>query len=118
MQITRDDIKHKLLDWQKGVLTAREIYDWANQLCADDANTFDDQEGDESAAEEVLFLLEVLDMNLSTAEDVPLYLQLLTTPQSSLSAGLKDFEKKFKARDLARRKQKLKSDPLYFAFID
>lgn len=118
MKITRDDIRSKLLDWQEGVLTARQIHDWANRLCADESCEFDDQEGDESVASETLFLLDVLDMNLSTAEDVPLYLRLLSTPPGSFSAGLKDFEKKFGQRDIGRRKKLLKSDPLYSGFTE
>lgn len=116
MKITRDDIKHKLLDWQKGALTTRQIYEWANGICGDDSVEFADQEGDDSIANEVIFLLDVLDMNLSTVDDAPLYLQLLATPKGAFTEGLKTFEKKFAARDLKSRKQKLKSDPLYVGF--
>lgn len=117
MKITREDIQNKLLDWQKGVVSAKQVYDWANALCEDDAVEFADQEGEDSISSEALFFLEMLDMNLSTSEDVPIYLRLLATPKGAFAAGMSEFDKKFKARVLDRRRHQLKSDPLYAKFL-
>jgi hypothetical protein len=114
--ITRAEIKSRILDWQKGALTARQIREWANKVCVPGDNIYDDEEGDESIACEVLFLLDVLDMNLSTVEDAPLYLRLLETPKGGFEAAMKDFDKKFAARDLKARKHRLQGDPLYSAY--
>jgi hypothetical protein len=113
--VNREEIADVLRKWQSGSLSAKDVRDWANDLYSPGGVRFDDWEGekDNSVAGEVLSALSMLDMNLITAEDIPIYLEFLGTARGAFAEGFGHYEDALTGIDYHARRQELCNDPLY-----
>jgi hypothetical protein len=113
--VTRDEIIEVLRKWQGGSLSAKDVHAWANDLCFPGYVEFDDWEREEeySVAREVLSALSMLDINLMTVEDVPIYLDFLGTAHGAFAEGYRRYEGALEHIDYQARRQALCNDPLY-----
>lgn len=116
--ITRGEIIRMLQSWQAGELATQELWDWASHRFQSGAADYDDWDGDDSVAREVLGALDSLDMHLMLAEDVPLYLAFLYTPIGAYEEAHGAWRAGLAALDLASRKQLLRNDPIYALYCD
>lgn len=65
--VTRKDLETILCNWEQGVLSSRQVYDWANdRFCTSDWET------DCDVSNEVLALLDTLNINLVVPADIPI----------------------------------------------
>jgi hypothetical protein len=106
--LTRHDLREVLLRWQAGDVDPRFVFDWATERYAGKGWDTEDE-----IVDQVLLELYSLDMNLTTAEDVPHLLKLLAIPRGQIGTA------KALQRDYARsvpiqaRRVALAKDPLY-----
>ena len=102
-----------LRKWQAGSLSAKDVHLWGDDLYP--AVEFNDWEGDaeNSVAKEVLCALSMLDMNLMTMEDVPIYLEFLSTAHGAFIEGYERYERALEHIDYQAWRQKLGAEPLY-----
>jgi hypothetical protein len=117
--ITRDLVRKKLQDWKDGRLTSQGMLEWANSVYPSEDFDVEDWEGEDerSVTNEVLEDLCMLDMNLRLADDVPIYLDFLTTPMGDFRKGYEAFQKAMQAIDREDRKRQLSNDPLYVLYL-
>ncbi len=115
--VTRTDIADVLRRWQAGEVSAREVFDWAQERYWPGEVDFDDWEANESSgAKEVLGALDQLPVNLVLPEDVPLYLAFLATPLGQFARGYEQFRAAIDGIDYTSRRQALCGDKLYGRF--
>jgi hypothetical protein len=117
--LTREEVAKMLRDWAEGRVTAREVHNWAEELFpgSEDVEYEDwDENDDNSVISAVLGELDMLDMNLRTAEDVPIYLDFLATPPGGYAAGAAEYYRRLDAIDLESRRKLLWDDLLYIRF--
>ena len=77
--VTRDELRHLLRNWQAGDLTPEEVEDWATQRVASDQ-----YQPDDTVTEEVLNHLDILGINLTVPDDIPMLLAALDVPPGRL----------------------------------
>ncbi len=113
--MTRGEIAEVLRRWQAGQLTAEQVHTWADDLYFPGHLEFDDREGEDegSVANEVLSSLSMLDMNLVTAADVPIYLEFLSTPPGQFADGYRRFVEAMDRIDREERRRSLSQTPPY-----
>ncbi|HEV3145796.1 MAG TPA: hypothetical protein VGZ47_18045 [Gemmataceae bacterium] len=112
--ISRNEIAEVLRKWQLGLLTAEHVHNWAGARYLHDDVDYDDEENDEhSVANEVMAHLDLLDMNLMVAEDIPIYLEFLETPAGQFEQGCKKFNEALDRIEIEARRQQLTHIPLY-----
>lgn len=104
--VTAVEIDAKLNEWQLGTVTTAEIHDWAVTRYATA-----EWEPESDSANEVLSFLDMLDVNLTTLEDVPALKEAL---RSENAADILDAH--FQTVDFAMRKRRLAADPFYARF--
>jgi hypothetical protein len=92
--VTRAELVSVLREWQAGRLSATEVHEWAEARYLPGRFETDDDEDAGSAAVEVLARLDMLDINLITVDDIPHYLELLSSPPGTLPEALERFEAK------------------------
>jgi len=116
--VSRSEIADVLRQWQARALTVGQVYEWAERLYLPGEIDFDDNEGEEeeSAAKEVLASLELLKMNLVTADDIPIYLEFLNTPSGQFKEGYQRFLTALSDIDHKKRSLALADDPFYAAY--
>jgi hypothetical protein len=112
--ITREEVAHKLREWADGRVCSEEVFRWANALYLSDDVDYTDCEGDEdSVTNEVLGVLDMLDMNLVLPEDVPIYLEFLSTPAGKFQTGYAEFRRRIDEIDHESRSRRLRDVPPY-----
>ncbi|QAU34169.1 hypothetical protein [Janthinobacterium sp. 17J80-10] len=116
--VTRGEIIRMLQSWQAGELATQQLWDWASHRFQSGAADYDDWDGDDSVAREVLAALDSLDLHLMLADDVPLYLAFLTTPIGAFEDARKAWRAALAGLDYASRKQQLRNDPVYALYCD
>ena len=104
--ITAFEIEKILKSCIQGEIQESDVHQWAEARYA-----VDEYETESEAVNEVLALLDMLDMNLTTKEDFPAFIKALTSPDylnviSEHDAGV----------DIDKRKEQLKDNPLYAKF--
>lgn len=115
--VTRAEITEILRRWQEGDISARQVFDWAQQRYWPGKVEFDDWEADESSvANEVLGVLDQLPINLVLPEDVPAYLAFLATPTGEFAHGYDRFRTAHDGIDFAARRRMLRGDEFYGRF--
>src|SRR5579883_2712628 len=104
-----------LRDWAEGRVAEYQVHLWAQELypSREGCEYEDWDENDESVLRDVLGDLDMLDMNLRSAEDVPIYLDFLATPRDQYAAGHAEYRRRLEAIDLDRRREQLKDVPYY-----
>ena len=111
--ITRLEIIKILKAWKNNEATTKEVWDWAQERYRPGETDFDDWEGDNSAANEVLSELDSLDMNLVLPEDIPIHIEFLETPYNNFEEGFQRWQKKIKRIYFKKRCEKLKGHEIY-----
>lgn len=62
-KVTRKELLELLAMWERGELTAQEVWDWTNARCWPAETETDDWEGDVSATDEILAHLDSMDIH-------------------------------------------------------
>jgi hypothetical protein len=118
--LSRSEIIDVLRQWQAGVLTPKQVHDWASELYFPFALDYEDEEDEESVAREVMHELDSLDINLVMVDDVPNYLEFLATPRGQYEEGHRKFrlaqEQIYQPERLQERRRRLAHDPFYAWF--
>ncbi len=114
--IGREDLIKILQYWRDGVLTAEQVHEWAEKRAGN--VEVSDWEGVEpnSATNEVLWALDMLNINLMLPEDIPTYLEFLHTPPGHFSEGYHKWQDTLTQVDYRARKEFLRMIPLYAPF--
>ncbi len=107
----RTDIASILVQWKTGMLTNAQVHDWATDRYA--VAAWDPEDG---AVNEVLARLDMMDMNLVTAEDVAGLLAALG--ERTAEGAARSMDAYQDTVDLAARKRRLVDDPLYARFCN
>lgn len=106
--ITVLEIQSILHRWSTGELNESQVHEWAEErFCSSNFSV------ESAAANEVLARLDTMNMNLTTADDIPALLRALHSVE--FESVLIQYDKTI---DIETRKHKLKSVPLYSRFCD
>ena len=116
IMVKRLDIINILKSWRDDEITARAVWDWANERYMPGETEFDDWEDDCSAANEVLCELDSLDMNLVLAVDIPIHLEFLQTPKGKFIEGYQKWRGQIGNIDFKKRCKELKDHEIYGPF--
>lgn len=116
--VTRGELIRMLQSWHAGELSTQQLWDWASHRCQAGAADYDDWDGEESVAREVLMMLDSLDLHLVLAEDVPLHLEFLQTPVGAFEDARRAWQERLADLDYAARKKNLVNDPIYALYCD
>ena len=116
--VTRGEIIRMLQSWQSGELGTQQLWDWASHRFQSGAAEYDDWDGDDSVAREVLATLDSLDLHLMLVDDVPLYLAFLQTPIGAFDDACNEWRAALAGLDYGARKRVLRDDPIYALYCD
>jgi len=106
--VTRQEIIDLLNSWRAGKRDAQSVYDWANERYATERwNTEDD------IVNEVLSELDILDINLTTTDDIPVFLEVLALPPGQVYEATCRLKAHASTFSLEARKQQCRKDPFY-----
>ena len=108
---TRAEVRRVLFDWEAGRVSATEVHGWAEERYA-----VSNSEPEDAVVNEVLARLDMLDVDLLVAADVPALKRLLESHPSRLPEALTEYEAYVGAVDVPRRQRELAGDPLYRPF--
>jgi hypothetical protein len=97
--------------WQEGRMAPGEVHSWAEERYA--APAF---EPEDEVANEILGCLDMLDINLTTVEDVPVLLEALDVSAGNVTAAQTLLSLHAEAIDVKARRRSLAGDPLYAPF--
>ncbi|MFC4348641.1 hypothetical protein ACFO5Q_12375 [Kordiimonas lipolytica] len=116
--ISRANIKEVLERWAEGTLSAEEVHAWAGQHYQNRAYDFEDREDQEenSVSNEVLAQLDMLDMNLLVPEDIPSYIEFLSTPLGGFDDGYSKLKAYLGTVNIDVRREQLKGTSPYQPF--
>lgn len=116
MLITRSDIITILKDWENNKTSAKEVLNWASKRYFPGETDFDDWEGEDSAANEVLCELDSLDMNLVLPADISIHIEFLQTPKGKFEQGLQRWKENINQINFKKRCQELRDHEIYGPF--
>ncbi|MES2151740.1 MAG: hypothetical protein V4508_18330 [Pseudomonadota bacterium] len=106
--ITAVDIEHILNQWASRKLSEPQVHAWAeDRFCT---STY---EGESEAVNEVLSRLDTMNMNLTTAEDIPAFKAALHS--KNFISILAEYESRI---NIEERKLKLRQIPFYAHFCE
>jgi hypothetical protein len=104
--LTREELRSVLVDWQSGVLLPLEVLEWSEREVALDAPT-------DEVTKEILSRLDILHLNLVTADDIPALLQALDFPIEQSGEALLSLKRYDESVDWEARKERYQNNPLY-----
>lgn len=110
-RVTRDDLRAILRAWADGAMSPAEVHEWAENRYA-----VPDVEVEDELVNEVLGALDILDINLTTVEDVPVFLSMLALPLDRYEEALELLRRHGDSVDIAARIQRYRDDPFYGRF--
>ncbi len=118
IKVSRQDIIDLLESWQRGDISASDVYDWAENHYWPGHLECEDWEGedDNSVTVAVLSSLDLLPMNLMLQEDIPIYLEFLKTPAGEFKRGYTKWRNSIDSINYEKRKMDLSWDPFYQQF--
>ncbi|TCS33990.1 hypothetical protein EDC30_11416 [Paucimonas lemoignei] len=116
--VTRGELIRMLQSWQAGELTTQQLWDWASHRFQAGQADYDDWDGEDSVAREVLTMLDSLDLHLMLVEDVPLHLAFLQSPLGAFWESQSDWHAKLAELNYAERRVSLKDDPIYALYCE
>jgi hypothetical protein len=106
--ITRTEIREVLGQWQRHELSSARLHEWATARHAVAAFECDDE-----VTNEVLGVLDMLDVNVTTEADIPYLLKALDSASadeaSSILASM--------PFDREERRRRYRNDPVYAPFL-
>ncbi|MBV9209054.1 MAG: hypothetical protein JOZ52_00410 [Acidobacteria bacterium] len=111
LDVTRDELRNVLLKWQAGDLEPSEVLEWAE-------DRYDLERLSDETVIEILTCLDSLHVNLTTVEDVPVFLQMLDLPPERHKEALALLERHNGSINLEERKEKYSTHPLYGFFCN
>lgn len=111
--VWRSDVCAVLESWQAGAMKAPEVHAWAEERYS--SSTW---EAEDDVTNEVLARLDMLDMNLITADDVPAYLEALGAPPKGLEQAREILQQREQSVDFEARMESLREDPFYSRYCD
>jgi hypothetical protein len=106
--ITRQDIRELLLRWHAGEVTHQAVFDWASERYS---GRF--WETEDEIVDQVLLELYSLNMNLTTVDDVPHFLHLLTVPRGQIGTVMALHREYTRTIPMQKRRLALAKDPFY-----
>lgn len=108
--ISRSEILAKLAEWSSSRISPVEMHKWAVDLHTCDDLDFQDWEDNRrfSVSKEALAELEMLDINLVTRDDTPVFVAFLETPSGQFEKGYIPFISALQQIDRNKRKKLLK----------
>ena len=109
MNVTREELRNLLLDWQAGTLEPQEVLEWAEER-------YDLEQLKDETVIEILTCLDCLHVNLTTVEDVPVFLRMLNLPLDRNEDALAMLQSHSASINLDARKTKYRDHPLYGLF--
>ncbi|HLM61482.1 MAG TPA: hypothetical protein VK308_11820 [Pyrinomonadaceae bacterium] len=104
-------MRNVLLEWQSGALEPKDVLEWAEER-------YDLEELKDETVIEILTCLDSLHVNLTTVEDVPVFLQMLDLPFESHKEALALLERHDDSINLDERKEKYRTHPFYGVFCN
>jgi hypothetical protein len=113
MIVTRAEVGRMLVDWEAASVSAAEVHGWAERHYA-----VADRQPEDQVVNEVLARLDMLDIDLIVAADVPALRRLLESMPARLPDALNEYEAYVDSIDLRRRRQELAGDPFYGPFCN
>lgn len=116
IRVSRQEIIDLLESWQRGVIAASDVYDWAENHYVPGDSEFEDWEDDNSVTLVVLASLDLLPMNLMVQEDIPIYIEFLKTPPGEFELGYTKWDKYMDSINYEKRKKELSWIPFYEPF--
>jgi hypothetical protein len=116
--IKREELAQVLNDWQSGRMSSAEVLSWADALYPSDDVDYEDWEEDNSVTNEILAALDMLDMNLALPEDVPIYLEFLSSPVGQFKTGHAKFQRQLDEIDYVSRRERLRHVFPYSSFLE
>src|SRR5687767_7301947 len=99
--------------WQAGELGTQQLWDWASHRFQAGQADYDDWDGEDSVAREVLTMLDSLDLHLMLVEDVPLHLSFLQSPLGAFSQSQLNWHNELAQLNYNQRRLKLRDNPIY-----
>jgi hypothetical protein len=108
--ISRQEVRALLERWQRGEITAFQVHTWA-----EDRHVVSAFEPEDDVVNQVMGHLDMLDISLITAEDVPALLRALDD-LGDTDRVIQDLERYFEGIDFVRRSAECSGDPLYAPF--
>lgn len=106
--IRRDEIIQILKKWLCGELAAREVHDWAT-----DRYAVSGYEAEDEIVTEVLSALDILDINLTTVQDVPMLLEAVSLPVDRYDEVSNLLHHQWESISLDERRRICRNDPFY-----
>jgi hypothetical protein len=107
--VVAGELRDVLLKWQRGELRHVEIYEWTTERFG-----LEQMESGDPIVNEILGLLDIMDVNLTTPDDIPTFLRMLD--EHSEVDALRILQFHGEHLDLDERMAKWKSDPFYGQF--
>ena len=116
--VSRSQLLDKLNQWAAGELSPVEVHDWAAGLHVPGRGDFEDWEGNGrfSGSKETIEELYMLDMNLVTSDDVPVFAAFLNTPEGEFEKGYITFISELQKIDRKAREKTLKDTEPYVRY--
>ena len=107
--VSRDDLRNVLAQWQHGDLSHSQVYDWSTEHFG-----LEQMDGGDSVVNEILAHLDIMDVNLTTPDDVPVFLAMLDADSEAEATEL--LRRHGDTLDLDERIAKWRADPFYTPF--
>ena len=104
--VRREELRSVLARWQHGELSHSQVYDWSNEHFG-----LEQMDGGDSVVNEILAHLDIMDVNLTTPDDVPIFLAMLDADSEADATEL--LRRHGDALDLDVRITKWRTDPFY-----
>jgi hypothetical protein len=112
-KVTRSELSDLLAKWERGESTAQEVWDWVDARYWPGDTEIDDWDGDLSATNEILALLDSMDINLVLVADVPIHQRFLTSSREQTAQAYEVWKSELDAIDYGQRLKALRDDPMF-----
>ncbi|MBK7762648.1 MAG: hypothetical protein IPI46_04660 [Bacteroidetes bacterium] len=114
----RNTIKDKLIEWRNDTITSSDIMEWALEEWLPMEDTYEDLEKEliirgESICRDILELIENIEWNFVTKDDIEILLEYLNTPIGQYMTGNEKLTKHFERINWSTRKEMLRNVPPY-----
>jgi hypothetical protein len=112
-RVTRDELIGLLTKWERGGVTAQQAWEWVSDRYWPGDTEVDDWEGQLSATNEVLALLDSMDINWVVVDDVPIHRSFLFSPREQTAQAFEVWKLELESIDYRQRHRVLRDDPMY-----